>query len=47
MLELVQDDVENEGLHDAEWKEEEVYLDDLNVFLLCDVLSAVVLYKMM
>ena len=42
MLELVQDDVENEGLHDAEWREEEdVYLDDLDI-LLCDVLSGVV-----
>ena len=37
MLELVQDDVDNEGLHDAEWRKE-VYLDDLDV-LLCDVLS--------
>ena len=34
-LELVQDDVEDEGLHDAEWREE-VYIDDLDV-LLCDV----------
>ena len=39
MLELVQDDVENEGLHYAEWREEEeVYLDDLDI-LLCDMLS--------
>ena len=38
MLELVLDEVENEGLHDAEGKEEEVYLDDLDI-LLCDVLS--------
>ena len=37
MLELVQDDVDNEGLHDAEWRKE-VYLDDLDA-LLCDVLS--------
>ena len=36
MLEFVQDDVENEGLHNAEWREE-VYLDDLDVLLLCDV----------
>ena len=36
MLELVQDDVEDEGLHDAEWKEE-VDPDDL-ALLLCDVL---------
>ena len=39
MLELVQDDVENEGLYDAEWKEE-VYLDDLDVLLLCDALCS-------
>ena len=39
VLELVQDDVDNEGLHDAEGREEEeVYLDDLDL-LLCDVLS--------
>ena len=37
VLELVQDDVDNEGLHNAEWSKE-VYLDDLDV-LLCDVLS--------
>ena len=37
MLELVQDDVDNEGLHGAEWRKE-VYLDDLDI-LLCDVLS--------
>ena len=39
VLELAQDDVENEGLHDAEWREgEEVYLDDLDIPR-CDVLS--------
>ena len=37
VLELVQDDVDNEGLHETEWREE-VYLDDLDI-LLCDVLS--------
>ena len=37
VLELVQDNVDNEGLHDAEWRKE-VYLDGLDV-LLCDVLS--------
>ena len=37
VLKLVQDDVENEGLHDAEWREK-VYLDDLDVLLLCDAL---------
>ena len=37
VLELVQDDVDNEGLHDAEWRKE-VYPDDLDI-LLCDVLS--------
>ena len=39
VLELVQDDVDNGGLYDAEGREEEeVYLDDLDI-LLCDVLS--------
>ena len=37
VLELAQDDVDNEGLHDAEWRKE-VYPDDLDI-LLCDVLS--------
>ena len=37
VLELVQDDVENEGLDDAEWRKE-VYRDALDI-LLCDVLS--------
>ena len=37
VLELVQDDVDNKGLHDAEWREE-AYLDDLDI-LLHDVLS--------
>ena len=32
MLQLIQDEVEDEGLHDAEWKEQ-VDLDDFNVFL--------------